>query len=567
MNKNPLIGALAAVLALALIAPAAFFASPLQAQAAGGGVLGAAGCIGGIMGIGSGAASVVTGVMGVPVSNLIIQSQTTISAGANATSCINDTILMPLARAVARMILQQITASTINWVTGRNGTGQPSFVQNLGVHLQLVGDSAALPFITQVATGFNSPFGPAIASSLRTTYLQRTSMGGFFAANQNTLSQYSPNPSAFLAGNWSQGGVREWFALTTQDQNNPYALNQAARDQMLSTAGEAQTNRRQDLVQSGGFLSWCGADATPSASANPKAPCTNPDGTPAMAQTPGSVILGYTQKTLGSGLDQLVSAQDLDSALGAIATALVNQVLGGSGGLFGASTAPAGRPSVTNRLQNYTPTNQSASTSGTSIVQSTLDKLSGYTATWDTLRAAANTASTTLADLASFCIAQQQLAPAILAPEGDTTQALTTFITDSTAQATAARSAITTVAAPVLREAQAAYETASTTRVFALQVQSESLGVSTLTSATTDAAMTLNTDIQTLSTMPPTVVDVGNVQMDATVTNTASASPAGTLSVSGGTLIDRLNLITANARALKTSVCTPAPPQSFNNGE
>lgn len=572
MSRNPFAGALAMLLIITLMAPVAFFITPQRTHAAG--ILGAASCIGGLLGIGSTAlTSTVTALAGVPVTNLLMQTNTSVSASSNATDCITTSIIMPLARALARMILQQITASTINWINGGNGTGQPSFVLNLGVHLQSVGNAVAIPFINQITSGFNSPFGPAIASSLMKSYSQQTSMAGFFAANQSTLARYSPNPTAFVAGNWSQGGIAEWFALTTQDNNNPYMLDLAAKSQLGSQVNQAQTNRRQDLMQSGGFLSWCGpVDTTSSSGAgvSPGVSCMNKDNTPGKVQTPGSIILGYTQKTLGSGIDQLVNAQDLDAALGAIVTTLIRNILGGTG-LFGASQPSSSGAAITTQLQNYAADNASASASATSIAQSKASQVTLYTDAWNTVATAANTASTTVADLATFCAVAADTAANALINAGNGTEGAvfitatpailasthSTFIDASRAQAVAAQTAITTEVAPVLKLALAAPGSVAATQAFVLKVEAEALGLTSLTTADTGAAGALTADTQTLSAMSPSATDVATAQENAQTFGGAKATPKGSLTVSGSSLVDQMNLINTNAAELKTTVCNP----------
>ncbi len=558
MTAHPLTRALAMILVIALVAPAAFFIAPQRTSAAGG-ILGAIGCIGSMLGVsvsglasqGAGAVASAVGIPGVgtalgggiPVIDSQNLAQNSTSASATSNSCINDTILMPLARAIARMILAQITASTINWITGKNGSGSPMFVQSISIHLQSVGDSAALPFINQVRTGFNSPFGPTIASALQTQYNQQTSVAGFFAANQSTLARSSPNVNAFLAGNWSQGGgIPAWFALTTQPQNNPYMLYQAAQGQLSSNVSQATTNRRQDLLSGQGFLSWCPGDSVASGSANPQAQCTNPDGTPAKAATPGSVIHDYTQKAVvAAGIDQLITAQDLDASLGAIASALVTQVLSGSG-LFGASQSSGGRPAITAQLQNYSANNSSAAASATALAQTTMSNISAYTGAWNSISTAANTASTTLANLASFCTSAA--AAATDSPS---------FATAARAQATAAQNAITTEIVPVLVQVQAAISSVASTQALAIQTQSDALAATSAAAATNGAGGALSADTQALGAAHPSTSDVANAQAIATVTNSAVANPAGSLTVSNGTLVDQMNLITANATAIKAS--------------
>ncbi len=554
MNKNPFAAALSAVLIVALIAPATFFIAPNRTHAAGAGILGAAGCIGGLLGIGSLAGSAVSAVTGVPVTNMMIQANTTTSAGADSTSCINDTVLLPLARAVARMILAQITASTINWITGRNGSGQPSFVQNISIHMQGVGDAVAVPFFNQVRTGFNSPFGPVISSALQTRYAEQTSMAGFFAANQSTLARYSPNPTAFVNGDWSKGGIGGWFALTTQTNNNPYILYQTAERQLGSNVGQATTNRRQDLVQGSGFLSWCGAsqvdttasnDGTEMEGVNPGDYCTDSNGKSGTIQTPGSVIHDYTQKAVvNSGIDQLISANDLDAALGAIATALVGQVLGGSG-LFGASRpSSVGRPAIVTQLQNYSANNASAAASATALVQTVSANIDSFTDAWNSISTAANTASTTLASLASFCNAA-----ATTATDNPT------FASTARAQAAATQTARAVAVVPALTQARSAVNSVAATRALIARTEADVLAATSETAGTSGAAGALSADTQALGAAPPTTADVVNAQSAATVTGRATASQEGSLTVGGGTLIDQMNLISTNAEALKTSVC------------
>jgi hypothetical protein len=556
-----------------------------------------AGAIGCVSGVAAGLAALVTEqVKNVPVTSVASGEGSITAAGATLGSCVDDTILKPLARLAARIVLQQITASTINWITGKNGSGKASFVTNLSVNLQGVGDAVALPFINQIRTGFNSPFGSAISSALLINYNQQTSLAGFFSANQSTLPGSLQSQQAFLAGNWSQGGIPAWFALTTQCQNNPYCLYQASESQLGSNVGQAQTNRRQDLIQSQGFLSWCGttaaADQTQSQASggyqacidqcnnasggytascadscatnfsqsggsiggatsngvNPGASCTNSDGTPGNIQTPGSVIHDYTQKAVvGAGIDQLISAQDLDQALGAIALALVNQVLSGSG-LLGASTpsSSSGR-SVITQLQDYSASNASATASATSLAQSALTQLGNYTGAWNTIIASANTASASINALVTYCNAQAKdpnASPSVI-----------------TAQVNAAQTALATEITPILAQAQAALSSAAITKTLALKVQSEAAAMTSATAATTGAAGVLTADTQALAAAPPSVTDVVNAQANATVTGAAVASPSGSLTVSRGTLVDQTNLISTNATTLK-SVCTPVAPAS-----
>lgn len=550
MKKRLFTTALTLLLTFSLVMPAVFFAAPQR-------VYGAEknSCIGGLLG-GIGGA-ILASIMGeVPSFDMTTSVGTGFTAGATMETCINDLITVPFMRQAVRNMLKSITDSTINWINGTgNPTGQPSYVPNLSVHLQGVGDSAALALINQMKIGFNSPFGSAISSSLLKDYAQKTSVAGFFSANQNTLSKYSKNPAAFVGGSWSQGGLGEWFALTGPTQNNPFILYQAAQRQAVSNVTQAQTNRRQDLVSSGGFLSFCPAGSKSSNSISPSVSCTSPDGRPVNATTPGSAIMSYAQANINSGIGQFVSAQDLDSALGQIVSALGNRVLGATG-LFSSSQPSSSRNTT---VVSALPSNSSVSS--VSIAQTTLSNIAAYTSAWETIATAANTASTSADSLVKFCIVaanKAALATGVnewgiqVFPQTSPVGVHSVFIDAARKQAVDAQTAITTEILPVLTQAKVETSSFESTKTLALKVQAAAAVVPIAD------PIQFSTDVATLVSMPPSVLDVNTAQQNARALGGAMANPAGSLTVSGGSLVDQMNLINTNAQLLQTTVCNPA---------
>jgi hypothetical protein len=541
-------------------------------------------------------------------------------------------IIFPLARAAIRTILQSMTKSIVNFINGKSGgNGQPSFVQDLATHLQAVGDSAALAFLSQVnqaviGAGLKNPyFGSAIAMAVKANYLRQTSLEGFFKANMCTLSKYSPNVNRFLAGDWSQGGAGAWLALTTQDNNNPYAVYLAAQNQVNSNVSQAQTNRKQDLASSNGFLSWCPGDSVSSNSeagqnaicqscldacdakfandsagaatcsegcapkcgggtsssvgVSPQAQCTNADGTPAKAVTPGSIIHDYAQKgVVNSGFDQLISANDIDSSLNAIMGAFITNVFSGTG-IFGVSANSSGSGrALYNQLNNYSASSENLTTTVAATAEDKLAQLGIYTSAWNTINESAITASTSVKTLIQFCTEQRDTASTTLANltknrgprvglhATDTSNEqddLIDVITSSTQQIDAANIAFAKIILPVLMQAQEASTTASTTRALAARFSSEtSEGVSTTTNTTMSA------DTKTFISAPPSLSDIQFAQKETEVSGKATADPARTLNVSGGSLVDKMNLISKNADAIKANSCTipPDPSASTDSG-
>ncbi|MCX6786971.1 MAG: hypothetical protein NTY93_00360, partial [Candidatus Kaiserbacteria bacterium] len=373
MKSRPISAILAVFITITLIAPSTFLAVPQRAHA--------------FWGVGD---------FTFDPYNFVKNTITSIASVTNSTATvamqINDYVLQPLAFALSGRLMQAMTSSVLKFVNGEtNGTGSPQFVQNLQGHKQSVGDTQALAFLVQFGRNSNSPFARAISSSLRTNYLQNTSQAGFWAANRCTLSQSSPNVNRFLAGDWSQGGAGAWFALTTQDQNNPYTLYQNSQSKLNSMVDNAVTARLTELNWGQGFLSWCGSNDTAPAVTDTAAvkgtgalgsscpngdsdcasgvcgagaqcaaadttstgtssgdPCTNKDGTPGTIKTPGSVIAASLNKTLGGTQDKLAAmgstAKEINGIMKNIGTIanvanFASQLLGGSGsgGLIGIS--------------------------------------------------------------------------------------------------------------------------------------------------------------------------------------------------------------------------------------
>jgi hypothetical protein len=550
---------IAFLLVFALLAPSLYFAAPSRVEAAA-------------------AAVVVVG--DTSPSSWIQVAKTTISAiadpitaAATVAKQINDYVLMPIAFIKSGLLLKALTAGVVAFVTGKaNGTGAPQFVQNLGGNLQRVGDIQAMAFFAQFARNSNSPFAASIMSSLRTNYLLNTSAAGFWAANRSTLNRYSPNVNAFLAGNWSQGGVGAWLALTTQPQNNPYLLYSNSQRQMGLLVGNAQANRVADINRGQGFMSWCGpsenAESAPghiteqtasqaqqqclqnggSAAqcqtvyetylanvgttvngVSPGDACLNKDGTPGVIKTPGSVITAGLNKALGGGQDKLVQVGQIGSQIGTILQSIAtimgtinlakdvlsgpsNTGLAGAGSsqVFSVSSSAGANAAISGinaqgaALNGRINEAQSASTTAATQTQNQQSGQSTeYTSAWNTIKNAAVAANSSVTDLKNFCTS------AANANSGSS------FAATANTQAAAAQSALSSIAA-VISQADSA------------------LAVSSPSSSQ------LNYAIDQSGT-----------------TGGATANPSGSLSVSGGTLIDQMNLMNSNAPLLK-SVCTPS---------
>jgi len=515
---------IAMILAVSVIAPSLLFAFPKTSHAVG---------------------------IGVPAMDFITEIKSTISAVATYAGYVNTYVLQPLAFVMSVGLLKALTASVISFVIGKsNGTGQPQFVQNIQANLQRVGDIQANAFFLQFGRLSNSPFAASISSSLRTKYLQQTSLAGFWSANKCTLGTASPNINAFLAGNWAQGGgTKAWFALTTQPQNNPFTLYQNSNSQLSSVIADAKNTRDKVLSWSQGFMSWCGDDSSSSGSAssggaggaagaNPGDPCQKSDGTPGVIKTPGSTIKSTLDKVLGSTQDKLVTigtmAKEVQGVLQNVATImntinLAQSILGGSGsgGLAGfGSTGGGGSSSGLAQFSRSAFLGVTADTvyqgSATEVLGDAGGKattrVNDYATAWSTVKTSAQNASSALTDLATSCASSGM---------------------DYSGQIASVQS---TIINPAIAKAIDAESVVATARAFIAKVTDEK----NLTTLEGKAAYTA--DLQKLQDMEPTDQTVLDAQGEATAYGRASGSG---LNVSGGSLVDQMNALISNATTLK----------------
>ncbi len=545
MSMNRFTKALAIILTIVLVAPAPLLLAPQRVQAI--------------------PVTVVADWtnMLVLIEQAITAIATPISAVAEVAQQINAYVLMPLAFIMSGNLLKMMTASILAFVAGGiNGSGAPQFVQSLQGHMQTVGDTQANAFFVQFGKNSNSPFSASITSSLRTNYLQQTSLGGFFAANRNTLPQYTSNQNAYLAG--GPGGLGAWFALTTQPQNNPYMLSQRAGSQLSMMVTGATAARSQTLAWGQGMMSWCGegsSRSTVSTSAIQKVQCFDDEnGAETPIKTPASVINAELGGALGSTRAKLQQLGQLgpqvSSILGDISKVMgtigfANQLLGGSsGGLAGITQSRQGGSVLTNYRNDpgFLGVSQTSVYQNSETLQSSAsDKLaliSKYETSWNSINASATVASSSVSRLITACSVAKNT------PETNPYQQnydYAAWLLASNAQLAEAQAAFTASVAPVLAKARVAFANIVTARAMVSKVQSGLLSSDT---STQDAAIA---DLATLQTTPPTLSDFAQAMRDANVSGLAVASPHGSLTVSGGSTVDQMNLLGANAETLLTT--------------
>ena len=279
--------------------------------------------------------------------------QTTVSAVSNYATKIKGYSLDPIAWMIAKATLQAIVKSTINSVN-KGPNGSPQFVTNLNSTLLAVGDTAANSFLSQLSSNnsIKSPFQTAVASSLKTYYGKSTGSNSFFSQNPFTLGKSSPNPTTALNGGMftaQGGGLNAWMSAWSNPANNPFGASILAGDALSGQVTNAQSVQKTELNWGQGYLAnrgKCpttttgattqtakgGTSATASASSNTVGSLITSLSANSTCQssgikTQGSTIKTGLDKSLGSGIDTLVSAHSFDEVVNALLGQLISQVV------------------------------------------------------------------------------------------------------------------------------------------------------------------------------------------------------------------------------------------------
>jgi len=267
-----------------------------------------------------------------------------------------------LAYLLAKTLIRQMTTSVVNWINS-GFQGNPSFVTNPAQFLTDTADQIAGRFIEGSELGFLcDPFRLDIRLALGLQY------SPFKQQISCTLSKVIQNAQNAGEGFLAQGGWDGWLQITTVPQNNVYGAFLLAQSELNARIVGKQNIELKKLEFGRGFFSWekCEyygeggsvpvsesqakqefydlgySDSEAESAARSNAFC--------QTETPGSVIEGQINQILPSGLRQLELADEFNEIINALAVQLIQQAVGGGGGLRSASARVGGRPSLTERL-------------------------------------------------------------------------------------------------------------------------------------------------------------------------------------------------------------------------
>ncbi len=247
-----------------------------------------------------------------------------------------------IGKVLAQRMIDDIVQSTIKWAnTGFDGN--PSFITDPKDHFGKVASGVIGDAINDSSLGFLcSPFQAQIRLSLVKQYT-----GNNFNNYQCTLEEIGVNIENFYE-DFDEGGWGAWIKMTQDEQNTPQGAYLKAKIDVDSRLANALNISREDRVLNTGFLNKTTCtkknqppvmsvmaryyDADPEEAQNilNDYPNWDPNKEPTacleeQVTTPGTVISNQLNKTLGSGIDKLISADDIDSLASALLAGLLQR--------------------------------------------------------------------------------------------------------------------------------------------------------------------------------------------------------------------------------------------------
>lgn len=241
-----------------------------------------------------------------------------------------------IAYCVANAMITYVANSTIAWVQG-GFEGNPSFVNNPEQFFKDLANIEAGAFLQELAygvTGLNicEPFRIQIVLTIARNHVgdqqayggsSGYSRGGFSRGLSSggyggcTLDDIQGNLEGFLRGDFQKGGWGNWLQISQVDSNNPYATYFNLQAQLSGAVNKQASLARVELDWGKGFLSFRKCDEKVPKSEQSKCPIT----------TPGNVIQGQLEKTLGLSKDRLVLAEKFDQVIAAVVNQLISTAL------------------------------------------------------------------------------------------------------------------------------------------------------------------------------------------------------------------------------------------------
>lgn len=234
---------------------------------------------------------------------------------------------------VAKTVVHNLSQQIITWIRTGNWDDGPLFVTDWEKYLLDMADQAGAIFLQELnLTNLCEPFAQRIKINIGTT---RTLGGTPF--NQRASCKISDvlNNVQNFYNDFSQGGWARWFEITQIPQNNVYGSYYLAHEEKLLREGAAVEEAKNEALSANGLL---GQKECEPATVNIPADGDDPGGDVNFEKcrivTPGKAVEEELAKVLGTNIDQLNLADEMDEILIAILQTLLQKIINGTQGLL-----------------------------------------------------------------------------------------------------------------------------------------------------------------------------------------------------------------------------------------
>jgi len=252
----------------------------------------------------------------VPVNDALLNATTDLHAGFQDVAKMGlDSVMY----AIGQQLLTQLTDSTVNWIKG-GFNGNPLYAVDptkLLLDTANVVSGGMANQIRGIATcNFTLDFNSILAN--RIDLSTRSGANARFSDQITCPFPTNINPVDFY-NDFSQGG---WSAFETSlsDSGNPFGVNLLASQELALRQSEAQGLMDQKLGWANGFLSMENCTGTDPYTGIP---------TDCKTTTPGTVISDTLSKSIGTDMDRVGFADNMNKVISAFVASLTSSVTSG----------------------------------------------------------------------------------------------------------------------------------------------------------------------------------------------------------------------------------------------
>ncbi|OHA84239.1 MAG: hypothetical protein A2937_00370 [Candidatus Yonathbacteria bacterium RIFCSPLOWO2_01_FULL_47_33b] len=281
------------------------------------------------------------------VPSIFVPVYSAIEHGTSATDAlwqdVTENGISMLAYQAGQIALNQLTQNTISWIRG-GFNGSPSFAIDTNEIFLGLADMQAAGLAREIRGLATCDFSPTFKDDLAnmlelSTRRDAPSKFGVqascpFPSNINASVFYTAGLNTF-----EQNGGWEAMEASLNDSGNRFGLNVISGQELAARKSEAKNIQEQKLGWSNGFMDL--VDTSDCTFPNGQADfnsidwSNDPQGKAIMERsfckttTPGKIIEGQLSDTLGTDLDRLGFADDLNKIIGALIQQLTQEAVNG----------------------------------------------------------------------------------------------------------------------------------------------------------------------------------------------------------------------------------------------